>query len=141
MSLIERIQAYLETYYPQLVEMVGEDGGHYFEHRCLFGHHPSLVAVTVDRKVQTITLQVMIGKYFDRQESELDIYRTVNELNKDYKFASVSEIEGALNLEYHLLVDSSGEEIPPIIEHLLLLTAAANDITGANVSFDFALDE
>lgn len=138
MSLIPQIRTYLETYYPQLVEKKGAAGEYYFEHQSSFKQYPSIVSVTIDQEVQTITLQVLLGNFFRSFETDSEKLDYVNRLNGDYQFVSCFQVQDALNLENHLLIQ--GDTIPPIIEYLFLLVTVANDVTGADEMVDFGLD-
>lgn len=126
------LMEYLEDHYPKL-ELVSITPQPAYEHRLYFVDHPGIVSLLLDDTQEFLTLNIIIGNYYDESFDDYAILEDIHQLNENFNFVKFYQTRRSLVLECTLLIADS-EELPMIMEHLSIMYNVVKDLTGYKLS-------
>lgn len=129
MTFGANLQAYLQSYDPDLKAAESEDGNLLFEKLTYTNHYRSITHVSVSPDHSTASLRIYILDFFpENQKASESSYLFTNQLNFNYRFGSYYLRGQTLIAEQDLLI-MDPHILPPLTQYLSLLNQNILEIT------------
>lgn len=136
MSFSTNLQAYLQSYDPELKAAESESGDYLFEKLTYVNHYRSITHVSVASDHSMATLRIYILDFFPEDQTiSASPYLFTNQLNFEYRFGSYYLRGQTLIAEQDLLI-LDPQILPPLNQYLSLLNKNVFDITKKAKSQD-----